>query len=38
VELALVKLYLATGEGRYLELSKFFLDAGAATPMETAWA
>jgi hypothetical protein len=26
VELALVKLYLATGERRYLELSRFFLD------------
>ena len=26
IELALVKLYRATGEGRYLELAKFFLD------------
>ena len=26
VELALVKLYRATGERRYLELAKFFLD------------
>ena len=35
IELALVKLYHCTGEKRYLELSKFFIDArGAATSKE----
>lgn len=35
IELALVKLYHCTGEKRYLDLSKFFIDArGAATSKE----
>lgn len=32
IELALVKLYHATGEERYLNLSKFFLDQRGQTP------
>ncbi len=34
IELALVKLYHATGERRYLELSKFFIDARGNTDSE----
>ena len=32
IELALVKLYRATGEARYLQLAKFFLDQRGQTP------
>jgi uncharacterized protein len=32
IELALVRLFDATGESRYLELAKFFLDARGAEP------
>ncbi|XID90297.1 glycoside hydrolase family 127 protein [Paenibacillaceae bacterium WGS1546] len=32
IELALVKLYDATGEKRYLELARFFVDERGATP------
>lgn len=32
IELALVKLYDATGEKRYLELARFFIDERGATP------
>ncbi len=34
IELALVKLYEATGEKRYLELSKFFIDNHGANPAD----
>ncbi len=32
IELALVKLYRATGEGRYLDLAKFFIDERGRRP------
>lgn len=32
IELALVKLYRATGEGRYLRLAKYFVDERGRTP------
>lgn len=37
IELALVKLYRATGEKRYLELSKHFLDERGRHPEDTAY-